>query len=235
MNPLNEKNLPFDLPGGGKAEILLDFTYWQTIPSNIQEKDIAAFLQAPLPIACSRLGGTIRFTEESFSGHCYCELYEFKWATDFRNEVLLIYLLNVEKSQQGKGIGFHLFAHQLDWCRRFSIKHIRLFAEGGWLVGTDQRWELLPLKGLRQIPEQNGYYTWGRFGFEMYPQYKGRFQSWNNYFKCQGARFPQLLFNESDRRKWKDLGFSWRGKFNVDPASSNTKSWERYVSSREPA
>ena len=232
-NPNNTRKLSFDLPGGEKAWFVLDLTYHSTLPEGMAESDLADLILAPLPVPCTRLTGSILLTPNGFSCHSYCEHYTFRWTADFHHKILLLDLLTVVKDQRGKGIGFHLFSHLVEWYGRYSFHHIRLSAEGGWIMNEPYRWNRLPDAGIRQTPEQNGYYTWGRFGFEMYsPDDIKKYQSWNKYFRCQEKNFPQLLLTENDRKKWKRLGFAWGGKFYLAPDSINQICWEHYRQSR---
>ena len=143
-NPNNTRKLSFDLPGGEKAWFVLDLTYHSTLPEGMAESDLADLILAPLPVPCTRLTGSILLTPNGFSCHSHCEHYTFRWTADFHHKILLLDLLTVVKDQRGKGIGFHLFSHLVEWYGRYSFHHIRLSAEGGWIMNEPYRWNRLP-------------------------------------------------------------------------------------------
>ncbi len=196
-------------------------------PIGVKMKDIHA-LGKPTVIPYKHLSCLIQLTSESFTIDTTCETYSFRCTADFITGTFFIHDLSVIKKYQRRGTGRLLFQHLLTWIRRFSLTRIRLYASGGWLIPTNERWETLAKEGIRHRPALNGYYTWGRFGFYMDPEDNALLRSWTTYFWCNEKRFPRMLFLKGEEsNNWRRYGFGWRGHFDVEGPSDNL--WDMYL------
>ena len=113
----------------------------------------------------------------------------------------------LRKRQQRRGLGLRVFARQLDHARRLGICRIETVA------------------GRRS--NENGYYTWPRFGFDgrLPPAIRESLPPGLDH--CQSVL--DVMDREAGRRWWREYGVSMPVAFDM---TSQSRSWEvfrRYV------
>jgi hypothetical protein len=144
--------------------------------------------------------------------HINSSIYRCERQFDFENKVIANVFLRVNAA--GNGTGKRLLMNQITEARSFAFKKINLYASGGEEMGGNTEW--------------NGYYTWGRFGFEMILEDQAKFNLWRKKFNRDEESLYDLLLTQEGRALWLEEGFSWHGEFDLDEKSITSKRFERY-------
>jgi GNAT superfamily N-acetyltransferase len=118
----------------------------------------------------------------------------------------------VDSSKQGRGLGTQVFGRQIENAADLGVSEIRLRAAG------------------QKGGDQNGYYTWPRFGCD------GKIPSdvrdelpakWSD-----ATKISDLMRTAEGRSLWKDHGQSVRVTFDLRPNSLSRRVWEGYLAEK---
>lgn len=111
-------------------------------------------------------------------------------------------------AQQGKGFGSKMFASLVKNASGLGVSEIR---------GDLSRTTAAEAKehGIRQ---ENGYYSWPRFGFDGSVKGLGD----------KSMKVSELMKTDSGRKWWKENGTTFSGVFDLKPGSTSMKAWEAY-------
>lgn len=117
-----------------------------------------------------------------------------------------------DPARRGKGLGRAVFGRQVETATRLGVQEIRTVAGGG--PGQDQ----------------NGYYTWPRFGYDApLPE---RIAARLPESLRPAARLSDLMRTPEGRQWWKDHGEAMEVRFDLGTGSLSRRVWDQYLATK---
>ena len=153
-------------------------------------------------------GGTTRISIQTDKSFSLVDIDRYKTST------MEIKHLDIAESEQGKGLGTKCFSNIVESARLNNIKEIDLIAAKG--------------------DGYNGYNTWARYGFNIKENYGEELEKFSNLVKNSGIseikeahNLNDLMKTSSGRSFWREKGFEFHGRFNVDKDYNTFKEYRK--------
>ena len=135
---------------------------------------------------------------------------------NFGIRVIFNDFLEINKEIQGNGIGTRLLCNQVKEARIRNFRRLDVSAMGP--DGTDTNWQ--------------GYYTWGRLGFEMDTADHEDLMIMLRRLKREENNLWELLLHAYGQELWRRDGFTWHGSFYLHNDSQNLKWLRMYLNEK---
>jgi len=121
--------------------------------------------------------------------------------------------LEVTRAAQGNGLGTRLLCNQVKTARARRFRRLDATAAGP--DGSDVNWQ--------------GYYTWGRLGFQMDPEDHEDLMIMLSRIGRPETCLWELLQNQEGQALWRRDGFTWHGSFELHEGSQSLTWLQGYL------
>jgi GNAT superfamily N-acetyltransferase len=136
---------------------------------------------------------------------------------NFGLRVIFNDFLEINKEIQGNGVGTRLLCNQVKEARIRNFRRLDVSAMGP--DGSDTNWQ--------------GYYTWGRLGFEMDTADHEDLMAMLQRLKRKETCLWELLLHTDGQNLWRRDGFTWHGSFYLHDDSQSLKWLRKYLKEKE--
>ena len=140
-------------------------------------------------------------------------LYNAIRRINFGLRVIFNDFLEVENAAQGGGLGTRLLCNQVKAARSRGFRRLDATAQGP--EGSNSGWQ--------------GYYTWGRLGFQMDPEDHEDLMAMLSRIGRPETCLWELLRHMQGQALWRRDGFTWHGSFELQEGSQSLEWLKLYL------
>jgi hypothetical protein len=144
-------------------------------------------------------------------------LYSAVRRINFGLRVIFNDFLEVENAAQGRGLGTRLLCNQVKMARNIEFRRLDVTAQGP--DGSDTEWQ--------------GYYTWGRLGFQMDQEDHEDLMAILSRIGRPETCLWDLLRHTEGQDLWRRDGFTWHGSFDLQEGSQSLKWLKQYLADKQ--